>query len=81
MIKFIEFFEWNPSEMSGITAHELTVDPLVKHIAQWNTSIGDEKKLVSRSKVRTLFDVNCLKKIKFQTWVTNPILVTKLTEK
>lgn len=64
-----------------VITHELNIDSLVKLIAQKKKSMGDEKKLTIKVEVGKLFDDNFVKGNRFQTWVTNLVLVKKSTSK
>lgn len=66
---------------TSIITHELSIDHLVKPITQRKRAMSEEKRLVIQIEVGKLVDTNFGKKIKFQTWVANLVLVKKLNNK
>ncbi|XP_061375190.1 uncharacterized protein LOC133317344 [Gastrolobium bilobum] len=76
-----DLFAWKPSDMPGIDpkvcCHRLTVDPKAKPVAQKKRKFGPDRQKVIDEEVKRLHDAGFIKKVKYTTWLSNPMLVKK----
>lgn len=80
-LEFKELFAWKPVVMPGISkeviSQELNIILSIRSIAQKRCPVGEQKAISIRQEVGKLVDVNFVKEIRFETWVTNSVLLKK----
>ncbi|XP_061371625.1 uncharacterized protein LOC133314196 [Gastrolobium bilobum] len=76
-----DLFAWKPSDMPGIDpevcCHRLSVDPKAKPVSQKKRKFGPDRQKVIDEEVKRLHDAGFIKKVKYTTWLFNPVLVKK----
>ncbi|XP_061357177.1 uncharacterized protein LOC133301549 [Gastrolobium bilobum] len=76
-----DLFAWKPSDMPGIDhevcCHRLSMDPRAKPVAQKKRKFSPDRQRVIDEEVERLHDAGFKKKVKYTTWLSNPVLVKK----
>ncbi|XP_071689102.1 uncharacterized protein [Rutidosis leptorrhynchoides] len=77
----IDVFAWVPSDMTGvprdIAQHRLNVNPNITPVVQKKRAMALERSEFLDNEVQRLVDAGIMKKVKYQTWVANPVMVKK----
>ncbi|XP_071714695.1 uncharacterized protein [Rutidosis leptorrhynchoides] len=77
----LDVFAWQVSNMTGvpphIADHKLNVDLNIPLVCQKKRGMASEQNKFLREEIRNLVDVGNLRKVKYQTWVANSIMVRK----
>ncbi|KAK1431975.1 hypothetical protein QVD17_08812 [Tagetes erecta] len=81
LIKYEDVFAWQLSDMTGVP-RSLADDKLdtykaVEPVAQKRRSMGAERSRAVREEVNRLVEAGILREVKYQTWIANPVMVTK----
>lgn len=63
---------------TNIISHELRIDPSIRLISQNWRSFGPDKHLVIKKEVGRLLNTKFVRELRFQSWVTTPVLVKQL---
>lgn len=79
--EYREQFAWKPNDMPGISvdiiSHELRIDSFVQPIARKRRSFGFDKRLTIKQEGGKLLDARFVREVRFQSGLTNPVLVNK----
>ncbi|GKA03234.1 hypothetical protein Tco_0676015 [Tanacetum coccineum] len=89
----VDVFTWTYAHMIGIprtimvggkpfkTEHQLNEFKHIELVKQKKRGIAPERNEVIRNKVEKLTKANILREVKYQTWVSNPVMVRKDDER
>ncbi|GJZ20278.1 reverse transcriptase domain-containing protein, partial [Tanacetum coccineum] len=76
-----DVFAWEPADMTGvpkrIIKHSLNVSPADKPVAQKRRIFSEEKKQVITREVSEWLKAGIVRRVKYPTWISNPVLVQK----
>ncbi|XP_025658122.1 uncharacterized protein [Arachis hypogaea] len=76
-----DLFAWTPADMPGIDpnviCHKLTTDRTIRPITQNKRNLRAEKSKAALEETRKLLSANCIKEIRFTTWLLNVVMVRK----
>ncbi|GKE51551.1 reverse transcriptase domain-containing protein [Tanacetum coccineum] len=76
-----DVFAWEPVDMTGvpkrIIKHSLNVSPADKLVAQKRRIFSKEKKQVITREVFEWLKARIVRRVKYPTWISNPVLVQK----
>ena len=79
------FFAWKVTDILGINpnviSHKLSLCRKAKSISQKRRRMGEEKKRTTFQETEKLLQVGFIRQIQYTTWLTNVVLVKKLSEK
>ncbi|XP_071700368.1 uncharacterized protein [Rutidosis leptorrhynchoides] len=77
----IDVFVWEPSDMTRvpreIAQHRLNVNPNITPVIQKKRAMALERSKFLDDEVQRLVDAGIMNKVKYQTWVANPVMVKK----
>ncbi|GJR01693.1 reverse transcriptase domain-containing protein [Tanacetum coccineum] len=77
--KHADAFAWTPTDMIGIprfiAEHELITYPHIEPRVQRKRSIAPDRRKVVKDEVAEWFKAGIVRKVRYPTWVANPILV------
>ncbi|GJS07587.1 reverse transcriptase domain-containing protein [Tanacetum coccineum] len=80
--KNVDVFAWTPAYMTGIpraiTEHSLDTYPHIKLKAQKKRSLALDRRKVVTDEVNELLKAGIVRRVRYPTWVANPILVKKV---
>ncbi|XP_071708672.1 uncharacterized protein [Rutidosis leptorrhynchoides] len=80
----IDVFVGDPSDMTGvpreIAQHRLNVNPNITPVVQKKRAMALERSEFLDNELQRLVDASIMKKVKYQTWVANPVMVKKADE-
>ncbi|GJU40946.1 reverse transcriptase domain-containing protein [Tanacetum coccineum] len=91
--KYIDVFAWTSAYITGVprvlmiggetfnTEHRINVFDHAEPIKQKKRSLALERNEVIHSQVKELIEAGILREVKYQTWVSNPMVVKKDNEK
>ncbi|KAJ0455654.1 putative nucleotidyltransferase, Ribonuclease H [Helianthus annuus] len=76
-----DIFVWTPADMTGIpheiAQHFLNTLPGIKPLIQGQRHLGSAKNEVMHEQVKELLSAGILREVKYQTWLSNPVMVEK----
>nr|GEW15881.1 hypothetical protein [Tanacetum cinerariifolium] len=79
--KHVDAFAWTSTDMTGIprfiSEHELKTNPHIEPRVQRKWSIDSERRKVIKDKVEEWLKARIVRKVRYPTWVANPVLVKK----
>uniref|UniRef100_A0A251SMQ5 Putative reverse transcriptase domain-containing protein n=1 Tax=Helianthus annuus TaxID=4232 RepID=A0A251SMQ5_HELAN len=77
----IDVFAWKPSDMHGVprsmAQHHLNVKDSVKPITQRKRHMAPDRARAIAKDVKSLLDAGIIREVRYQTWVSNPVMVRK----
>ncbi|XP_071699132.1 uncharacterized protein [Rutidosis leptorrhynchoides] len=81
LIASMDVFAWSEQDMTGLlrenSEHRLNANPALKPIVQKCRGMAPDRMKLLCGEVAKLVDPGILREVKYQTWVTNPVLVKK----
>ncbi|MFS7907637.1 putative nucleotidyltransferase, Ribonuclease H [Helianthus anomalus] len=76
-----DIFAWTPADMTGvpreIAQHCLNTLPGIKPVIQGQRHLGSAKNQAMHEQVQELLSAGILREVKYQTWLSNPVMVEK----
>ncbi|GJV54203.1 hypothetical protein Tco_1449944 [Tanacetum coccineum] len=79
--KYADAFAWTPTDMTGIprfiAEHELKTYPHIEPRVQRKRSIAPDRRKVVKDEVAEWLKAGIVRKVRYLTWVANPVLVKK----
>ncbi|XP_022032903.1 uncharacterized protein LOC110934016 [Helianthus annuus] len=77
----LDVFAWQTSDMVGVprclAEHKLKVSHSVKPVAQRKRNMAPARNKAISEDVRKLLSAGIIREVRYQTWVSNPVMVTK----
>ncbi|XP_071694775.1 uncharacterized protein [Rutidosis leptorrhynchoides] len=77
----LDVFAWQDSDMTGVprhvAEHKLGVNPNIPPVYQKKRGMAPDRTKFLKEEVKKLVDAGILRKVKYQTWVANPVMVRK----
>ncbi|XP_076938178.1 uncharacterized protein LOC143606226 [Bidens hawaiensis] len=81
LVSNIDVFAWTPTDMTGVprskAEDKLKVNPTFVPIVQKRRKMGPEQAKACDEQVKQLMDAGIIRKIQYQTWVKNLVMVPK----
>ena len=81
LIKNKDVFAWSPFDMGGVPSHEaehaLNISETTKPVTQKRLSLAPDRSMAACKEVDKLVEARILRKVKYHTWVANPVMVRK----
>ncbi|GKD33624.1 reverse transcriptase domain-containing protein [Tanacetum coccineum] len=78
----VDVFAWTPADMTGIlsaiTEHSLDTYPHIEPKAQKKRSLAPNRRKVVTDEVNEWIKAGILRRVRYPTWVANPVLVKKV---
>ncbi|GJT46053.1 hypothetical protein Tco_0954768 [Tanacetum coccineum] len=79
--KHTDAFAWTPADMTGIprfiAEHELKTYPHIEPMVQRKRSIAPDRRKVVKDEVAEWLKAGIVRRVRYPTWVANPVLVKK----
>ncbi|XP_071734225.1 uncharacterized protein [Rutidosis leptorrhynchoides] len=79
-----DVFVWQELDMTGVLCsvaeHHLNANPNLTPVRQKNRGMTPERSVFSKKRVEKLVQANILREVKYQTWVSYPVLVKKAND-
>ncbi|KAL0402055.1 UNVERIFIED_CONTAM: Retrovirus-related Pol polyprotein from transposon opus [Sesamum latifolium] len=76
-----DIFAWTPQDLEGmdpgVITHHLNLDPTIRPVKQKKRHFGPEKDKIIQGEVNKLLTAGHIRKIQFQEWLSNVVLVPK----
>ncbi|XP_021985818.1 uncharacterized protein LOC110882015 [Helianthus annuus] len=77
----LDVFAWQTSDMVGVprclAEHKLNVSHSIKPVAQRKRNMAPARNKAISEDVRKLLSAGIIREVRYQTWVSNPVMVTK----
>ncbi|GKB12574.1 reverse transcriptase domain-containing protein [Tanacetum coccineum] len=85
LLKNVDIFAWTPADMTGIprviTEHSLDTYPHNEPKAQKKRSLAPDRRKVVTDEVNKWLKADIVRRVRYLTWVANPVLVKKMKKK